>query len=95
MPSRDPAPRRPLRRKEVGDEFWLLLVRSLRAPLFAVGRTPNMVSTKSRILYLIEINLGQFRGAPSNCLVSLSADAVCSRRRDVCYWHKADIQLSS
>jgi hypothetical protein len=34
----------------------------LRAPLFAVGRTPNMVSTKSRILYLIEINLGQFRG---------------------------------
>lgn|SRR5271166_2283906 len=37
MPSRDPVPRRPLRHKEVCGEIWLLLVRSLRAPLFAAG----------------------------------------------------------
>ena len=50
-----------------------------------------MVSTKSRILYLIEINLGQFRGRRLIAWSRYSAGAVCSRRRDVCYWHKADI----
>ena len=30
MPGRDPVPRRLLRHKEVGDDFWLLLVRSSR-----------------------------------------------------------------
>src|SRR5262249_20584807 len=39
MPSRDPVPRRPLRHKKVGGEISQLLVRSLRAPLLATGRT--------------------------------------------------------